>query len=75
MKDLIVEYDIDGLRIDTVPEVPKWFWKELTTSVDIFGIGDCFNRRVEYSSGYQGPIPSVMNYPLYYTIIDVYAYG
>ena len=23
---LITEYEIDGLRIDTVPEVPKQFW-------------------------------------------------
>lgn len=25
---LITTYDIDGLRIDTIPEVPKWFWSK-----------------------------------------------
>ena len=25
---LIEEYDIDGLRIDTIPEVPKFFWQK-----------------------------------------------
>ena len=27
IQDLVIKYKIDGLRIDTVPEVPKWFWK------------------------------------------------
>ena len=26
IKDSVLKYKIDGLRIDTVPEVPKWFW-------------------------------------------------
>ena len=26
--DLVAKYNIDGIRIDTVPEVPKWFWSQ-----------------------------------------------
>ena len=27
IRNMVSKYHIDGLRIDTVPEVPKWFWK------------------------------------------------
>jgi alpha-amylase len=30
ISNLVKKYNIDGLRIDTVPEVPKWFWSKFT---------------------------------------------
>jgi alpha-amylase len=29
-------YDFDGIRIDTIPEVPKDFWSEYTESAGVF---------------------------------------
>lgn len=68
--DLVIKYDIDGIRIDTVPEVPKWFWTKFRESAGVFQIGEVFNGNVNYVAGYQGCLESVFNYPLYYSIFD-----
>lgn len=39
IKDLITKYHIDGIRIDTVPEVPKTFWKEFATASGVYTVG------------------------------------
>ena len=70
IKSLVEEYDLDGLRIDTIPEVPKWFWSKFTASAGVFQIGEVFNGNPHYVAGYQGPVASLFNYPLYYTIKD-----
>jgi len=65
----------DGLRIDTVPEVEKEFWKELQNTVDVFAMGEVFDMRTDYVAGYQGPLNSVLSYPMFNTMRDVFGYG
>ena len=70
--DIITEYDFDGIRVDTIPEVPKWFWKEFTSRAGVYSLGECFNGNVDYVSSYQGSLDGVFDYPLYYTLGDVF---
>ena len=73
IKNLVSDYKIDGIRIDTIPEVPKWFWKQFSDSAGVFQIGEIFDGRLDYVSDYQNCcIDSVLNYPLYFTIKDVF---
>lgn len=73
IKDLIIKYNIDGIRIDTVPEVPKWFWKKFANSSGVFQIGEVFNGNISYVSGYQrDSLDSVLNYPLFFTMRDCF---
>ena len=69
------EYKVDGFRIDTIPEVPKWFWSEFNNSAGVYTVGECFDGRTDYVAGYQGHVDGLLNYPLYYSINDVYAYN
>jgi alpha-amylase len=39
IKNLVTKYKIDGLRIDTVPEVPKTFWKQFSTAAGVYTVG------------------------------------
>jgi alpha-amylase len=39
IKNLITKYHIDGIRIDTVPEVPKWFWAQFAQSSGVYTVG------------------------------------
>ncbi len=72
---LVTKYNLDGLRIDTIPEVPKWFWKQFAESAGVFQIGEVFDGRTDYVSGYQNCcIDSVLNYPLYFTLKEVFIY-
>ena len=68
ISDLITKYNIDGIRIDTIMEVPKWFWDKFRTSAGVFQIGEAFNGDISYVADYQYHLDSVFNYPLYYTI-------
>jgi alpha-amylase len=36
IKNLVSTYGFDGIRIDTIPEVDKNFWKEYGTSAGVF---------------------------------------
>jgi alpha-amylase len=69
------EYNVDGFRIDTVPEVPKWFWTQFNQAAGTYCVGECFNGNPAYVGGYQGPLNGLLNYPMYFTINDVWAYG
>ena len=39
IKNLVTKYHIDGLRIDTVPEVPKTFWSEFSRASGVYTVG------------------------------------
>ena len=66
--DLVQKYNIDGIRIDTIMEVPKWFWDKFRQSAGVFQIGEAFNGDPGYVADYQNHLDSVFNYPLYYAI-------
>ena len=68
IKDIVQKYNIDGIRIDTIMEVPKWFWDKFAAAAGVFQIGEAFNGDINYVSDYQNHLDSVFNYPLYYTI-------
>ena len=65
-------YNLDGIRIDTVPEVPKDFWSEYTQSAGVYSVGEVFNGDPDYVGGYQGPVDGLLNYPMYYHINNAY---
>ena len=68
IRDIVTKYNIDGIRIDTIMEVPKWFWDKFRVSAGVFQIGEVFNGDIGYISDYQNHLDSVFNYPLYYSI-------
>ncbi len=74
IKTTITKYHIDGIRIDTVPEVPKWFWPQFTSAAGVFQVGEVFNNRIDYVADYQNYMDSVLNYPLFYAFKDVFMY-
>lgn len=72
VKWLVQEYNFDGLRIDTIPEVPKWFWDKFTAAAGVYQIGENFNGNPDYVADYQNHMDALLNYPLYYTIKDAF---
>jgi len=75
IQNLVQKYNIDGLRIDTIPEVPKDFWGEFTNAAGVYAVGEVFDGRVDYVADYQNYVPGLLNYPMYFTIKDVFAYS
>lgn len=74
IKNLVSTYGFDGIRIDTVPEVSKTFWADFTRSAGVFSIGEVFDSWIEYVAGYQGCVDATLHYPMYYKMLDVFAY-
>jgi len=79
VNNMVKEFDIDGLRIDTIPYVPKKFWRTLTANItsNTFAMGevnagDCndqFCPNVTWYSSYQedadgSALNSILNYPV-----------
>ena len=72
VKGIVEEYGFDGIRIDTIPEVPMDFWAEYGQASGVFQMGECFNGDPAYVGPYQGSLTALFNYPMFYTISDVF---
>jgi glycosidase len=48
----VKKYGFDGIRIDTIPEVPKSFWSEYGQSAGVFQMGEVFNGNDAYVGDY-----------------------
>ena len=72
IQNLVTDYGFDGIRIDTVPEVPKDFWSEYGEAAGVFQMGENFNGDPAYVGPYQWHLTALFNYPMYYTIKDVF---
>ncbi|KAI5777182.1 glycoside hydrolase superfamily [Geopyxis carbonaria] len=73
VKDLVATYQIDGLRIDTVKHVEKDFWPGFVAAAGVFATGEVYNGDPAYVGPYQAYVPSVVNFPMYYSMKDAYA--
>lgn len=70
IRDLVQKYKIDGLRIDTVPEVPKWFWSQFTQASGVYTVGEVFDGSMWYVGGYVGSVSACLNYPFFFWVRD-----
>lgn len=72
---VVSKFDFDGIRIDTIPEVPKDFWSEYTEAAGVFQMGEVFNGSPSYVGDYQNHVTALFNYPMFFTLLDVYGSG
>jgi len=68
VREFVKTYNIDALRIDTVPHVSKTFWKEFGDAAGVFTMGEVLNFEMSYLASYQGSLDAVLNYALYSTL-------
>jgi alpha-amylase len=70
---LVKNYTIDGLRIDTAKHVNTGFWKPfLQAAGGIYAVGEVLNGDPKYVCPYQNYMPGVLNYPTYYTVTQAF---
>jgi alpha-amylase len=72
---LVEDYEIDGFRIDTIPEVPKWYWSDFNNAHGVYAVGEVFNGDIGYVADYQNHVPGLLNYPIWYTTLGTFGYG
>jgi len=66
IKNLTATYNLDGIRIDTIPEVPKDFWLKFNENSGVYTIGEVFDGDMNFVHNYYGPLDGLLNYPLWY---------
>ncbi|KEQ76988.1 putative alpha-amylase [Aureobasidium namibiae CBS 147.97] len=73
IEQLVSNYTIDGLRIDSAAEVSKDSLAAFESASEIYAIGEVFNNNADYVCAYQDYLSGVMNYPMYYNITSAFA--
>ncbi|BCU81340.1 hypothetical protein JIR001_11230 [Polycladomyces abyssicola] len=71
---LVQTTGVDGLRVDTVKHVPKWFWRDFDTAANTFTIGEVYNGDPAYVADYTNYLDAVLDFPMYYTIKNVFGH-
>eukprot|EP01111_Echinosteliopsis_oligospora_P004401 TRINITY_DN1708_c0_g1_i1.p1 TRINITY_DN1708_c0_g1~~TRINITY_DN1708_c0_g1_i1.p1 ORF type:complete len:473 (-),score=89.95 TRINITY_DN1708_c0_g1_i1:30-1421(-) len=61
-------YKIDGLRIDTIPEVDISFWPSFQQAANVYAVGEVYDGSIPYVANYQNAIDGVLSYPLFFTL-------
>lgn len=75
VKGLVSNYSADGFRIDAAKHVDTKYLTNIAKAADIFVTGEVFERDFEKACGYQEYIPSVPNYPVYFSMIEAFTQG
>lgn len=79
----IKRFDLDGFRVDTVKHVPMKFWSDFNSTIkqrapkDFLILGEVLHGDPGYVAPYtrQGKFDTVFDFPMYFTMTDVFARG
>eukprot|EP01015_Nassula_variabilis_P011176 TRINITY_DN1906_c0_g1_i16.p1 TRINITY_DN1906_c0_g1~~TRINITY_DN1906_c0_g1_i16.p1 ORF type:complete len:412 (+),score=80.11 TRINITY_DN1906_c0_g1_i16:75-1310(+) len=66
---LVDTFKFDGIRISSIPNVPKDFWVEFVQSAGVFSIGENSVDIENYVYDYLDSMDSVLNYPGYNQVV------
>ncbi|KAJ3885788.1 alpha-amylase [Lentinula edodes] len=75
VKNLVINYDIDGLRVDTVKHVRQDFWPDFASNAGVYTVGEVFTGNVSYVASYTEGLDSVLDYPTYFAVYDAFNNG
>ena len=73
IKELVSNYSIDGLRLDTVFEVNKGFWSGFRTAAGVYMIGEIDLDDPGWVCSYQDQLPGVLNYGMYFPLVNAFS--
>ena len=76
LKDMLKDYDFDGVRYADVVNAPTWFWNNLTYAVDgMYTLGVFDNQNTTYVASYQQYMDGVADFPLFYQLRSSFCDG
>ncbi|KAL5342772.1 glycoside hydrolase superfamily [Aspergillus crustosus] len=70
--EIVANYSVDGLRIDTAKHVEKDFWPGYVDAAGVYGVGEIFHGDPAYTCPYQEYMDGVTNYPVYYPLLEAF---
>ena len=74
------ETGFDGIRQDTLPYVPRAFWRDWSAALHrqypkLRAVGEVFDGDPAIPAFFQGTVDTVFDFPTYFNIRDVFAKG
>ncbi|KAK5123434.1 hypothetical protein LTR08_006449 [Meristemomyces frigidus] len=73
IKQLVSNYSIDGLRLDTAMEVNTGFWSGFSAAAGVYMVGEVDEADAGYVCGFQNYIPGVLNYGTYFPLVSAFS--
>lgn len=68
VKEMVANYSIDAIRIDTVKHVPHTFWPAFTAAAGVANVGEVLDPDPAYIASYQNASINPFNYGVYYPL-------
>ncbi|KIK65914.1 glycoside hydrolase family 13 protein [Collybiopsis luxurians FD-317 M1] len=75
IKNLVSEYSIDGLRVDTAKHIRQDFWPDFASNAGVYTVGEILIGNVTYAAPYTKGLDSVLDYPTYYAVYNAFTNG
>ncbi|KAJ3720226.1 GH13 alpha-amylase precursor [Lentinula guzmanii] len=75
IKNLVSEYSVDGLRVDTAKHIRQDFWPDFASNAGVYTVGEILIGNVTYAAPYTKGLDSVLDYPTYYAVYDAFTNG
>ncbi|KAJ3875382.1 GH13 alpha-amylase precursor [Lentinula edodes] len=75
IKNLVSDYNIDGLRVDTAKHIRQDFWPDFASNAGVYTVGEILIGNVTYAAPYTKALDSVLDYPTYYAVYDAFTNG
>ena len=75
IKNLVSEYDIDGIRLDGAKQMVYEFIAPFVEEAGVYSMGEVDDGLASFVCNYQNMTAGLENYPVYYTIIDAFTAG
>lgn len=72
ISQLVSNYSIDGLRIDSVLEVDPPFWAGFQEAAGVYSVGEASAGIASLVCSFQNYLPGVLNYGLYFQLISAF---
>ncbi|PBK84832.1 glycoside hydrolase family 13 protein [Armillaria gallica] len=71
--DLVLEYNIDGLRISAARYIRQSFWRDFTGASGVFAMGEILSDNISYTSDYTQVLDAVLDYPTWFTLVEAFS--
>lgn len=75
IKELIGNYSIDGLRIDATKHVNDAYLTKFSEASGVFTMGEVYSGETNAVCRYEEFVSGLLNYPMYYPIIQAFTAG
>lgn len=68
--NLVKNYTVDGVRIDTVKHIRQDFWTGFKDSAGVWSVGEVLANETVYVGPYTKFLPAVLDYPSWFSLVS-----